>query len=82
MFKCENCGGLVKWILIGAALILGIGGGYYYAVQKERAAQEATNVANEKAATDVVNPFENTTVNPFKDSPANPYKDIKTNPFE
>lgn len=76
------------WVLV--ALVIGIGGGYWYGNQagilkgaaQEKARAEALKKEAEKEAAKAVNPFEQTTVNPFEKSPTNPFEKVKLNPFE
>jgi flagellar basal body-associated protein FliL len=81
----------LKTIIIGVvALVVGLGGGYYFGsasgiekgVAQERGVQEAKKKEAEKKAAEKANPFQQTTTNPFETSPANPYQNVKVNPFE
>lgn len=75
-----------KWIWVLVALLVGLGGGYYYGnvrgVSQEKAAEEARKKDAEKEAAKAVNPFEQTTTNPFEKSPTNPYDNVNVNPFK
>lgn len=80
----------MKWVWVVVALIVGLGGGYYYGnmqgvtkgVAQEKATAEARKSVAEAEAAKAVNPFEQTTINPFEKSPTNPFENVKVNPFK
>lgn len=80
----------MKYIVSVAALVIGLGGGYYFGydsgfkkgIAAEKAAVEARRLEAEKEAAKAVNPFEQTTTNPFEKAPTNPFEKVKVNPFE
>lgn len=77
---------IAKWVIVFISLAVGLGGGYYFGlnrgVAKEKAAEEARKLEAEKAAAKAVNPFEQVSSNPFEKAPVNPFENVKTNPFE
>lgn len=77
---------LMKLVIPVVALVIGLGGGYYFGhsrgVASEKAVQEAARVEAEKQAAKAVNPFEQASINPFDEVPTNPFSDVKVNPFK
>ena len=74
------------WVGIIVAVIVGLGGGYYFGLHKgvlqEKAAETARKQAAVEQAAQAVNPFGQTTANPFEKAQANPYQNVKVNPFQ
>lgn len=74
------------WAYVAVALVVGLGGGYYYGksvgVKQEQAVEAARKAEADKAAAQAINPFQKTTANPFEKAPANPFDNVKVNPFK
>ncbi len=84
----------LRWAWVFLALVIGLGGGYYYGniagvkdgieqgILREKATVEARKKEAGKEAAKAVNPFGQATVNPFDKTPTNPFEKVKINPFE
>lgn len=75
------------WIFaIIMALILGVGGGYYYGnkigYQKAQADVKSAAEAEAKKAAEAVNPFKSAGTNPLDKITSNPLESVKLNPFK
>jgi len=75
------------WIFaVVVAVLLGLGGGYYYGhkVGYNKAQADATAVAEAEAqkAAEAVNPFKSAGANPLDKVTGNPLESIKLNPFK
>jgi len=75
------------WIFaIVVALLVGLGGGYYFGNQigykKAQADAKAVAAAEAKKAAEAANPFKSAGTNPLKKVTANPLENVKFNPFK
>lgn len=71
------------WIFaVVAALILGLGGGYYYGFVKGESAAKDAIAAEAKKAAEAANPFSQTGSNPLENVTTNPFESVKINPFK
>ncbi|MBI4920035.1 hypothetical protein HY838_01980 [Candidatus Azambacteria bacterium] len=75
------------WIFaVIAALLLGLGGGYYYGdkigYKKAQADAKAIAEAEAKKAAEAANPFKSAATNPLENVTANPLEKVKLNPFK
>ncbi|TSD03554.1 MAG: hypothetical protein Greene071436_307 [Parcubacteria group bacterium Greene0714_36] len=85
---------MAQWGVAVAALIVGLGAGYYYGgsvgrargvadgVAQEKQAQADRTAAAEREAAKAVNPFEQAAGNPLGNTSANPFENVKVNPFK
>lgn len=75
------------WIFaIIVALLLGVGGGYYYGnelgYKKAQADAKAAVEAEAKKAAEAANPFKSAETNPLEKVQTNPLEGLKFNPFK
>lgn len=80
----------MKWIIAVAALLIGLGAGFYYGnvrgvkagVAQEKDVEAARQKAADTEAAKALNPFGQTSSNPFDKAKVNPFDKVKVNPFQ
>lgn len=90
----EQRNSMMQWVIGVLALVVGMGGGYYYGnmmghnrgveagIAQEKAAEIARREAAEREAASAINPFNQGSANPFEKASANPFDDVNVNPFK
>ena len=75
------------WIFaVVVALLLGLGGGYFYGnkigYQKAQTDAKSAAEAESKKAAEAANPFKQAGANPLENVTTNPLENVKFNPFK